>query len=88
MSEDAEFDAYVAVLADAVAMSRALQARGGSSEPLMFAVPKTTAGAQWRDLIDRLNSIDPEGGWGRLSLNGVEMIATKGEFPGGVWVPV
>lgn len=88
MSDDAEFDAYVAMLADIVAMSRKLQARGGPSEPLMFSIPKTTAAAQWREMIARLNAIDPEGGWGRLQISGVEMVATKGDFPGGERVPV
>lgn len=74
---------HAALMAEVLANSRKLQARSALPDmPVLIAIPVTTAGEAWRELIDRLNAVDPEGGWGRLTINGVEMIATKGTFPG------
>ena len=38
--------------------------------------------------LDRLNAIDPDGGWGRLKIGSVEFVAVKGtsEIPGSQWL--
>jgi len=74
---------HAAMLASVLASSRKLQARYALPEaPPFVAIARTSAGEAWRELINMLNAVDPEGGWGRLTIKGVEMIATKGTFPG------
>ncbi len=74
---------HAALMAEVLGNSRKLQTRYAVPEaPPFVAIPVTSAGEAWRELIERLNEVDPEGGWGRLTINGVEMIATKGTFPG------
>jgi hypothetical protein len=87
LNEDSDpFELVVASFAGALANSRKLQARAGSVAPVLIAIPTTTGGKEWRDLVDRLNASDPERGWGRMLWNGVEYVAYKGEFPGAIWL--
>ena len=85
--DQADFDVWADSLALALAMSRKLQARIAPDAPVIYAVPLTSAGQEWRALIDRLNAIDPDGGWGRVKIGDVEFVAVKGtsEIPGASW---
>ena len=85
--DERDFDLWAAGLAHALAMSRKLQARYVEDAPIIHAIPATTSGEQWRELIDRLNKIDPDGGWGRMKIGEVEFVAVKGttEIPGAIW---
>ncbi|WP_137897103.1 hypothetical protein [Sphingomonas sp. 2SG] len=85
--DEADFDAWADGLAHALAMSRKLQARCAPDAPVIHAVPSSSAGQQWRALIDRLNAIDPQGGWGRMKIGDVEFVAVRGtsEVPGASW---
>ena len=82
-----DFEIWADTLAHALAMSRKLQARYAEGASLLHGIPKTTPAEQWRELIHRLNRIDPEGGWGRMKIGDVEFVAVKGttEIPGSVW---
>jgi hypothetical protein len=73
-----DFDAWVDSLAHALAMSRKLQARIAADAPVIHAIPTTSAGQGWRQLTDRLNAVDPEGGWGRMKIGDIEFVAVKG----------
>jgi|GEM_PF-6119510 len=83
-----DFDILIDSFAYALAMNRKLQARYASDAPVIQAIPSTSAGQEWRALIDRLNAIDPDGGWGRLKIGSVEFVAVKGtsEIPGSQWL--
>jgi hypothetical protein len=86
--DNRDFELWADALAHALGSSRKLQARYCGSETVIHAVPSTTSGEEWRKLIERLNAIDPDGGWGRLRIGQVEFVAVKGttEIPGAVWV--
>jgi hypothetical protein len=84
---ESDFDLWADSLAHALALSRKLQARIAPEEGVIHAIPSTSGGKGWRELIDRLNAIDPDGGWGRMKIGEVEFVAVKGTsvVPGGVW---
>ena len=76
-----DFDALISSLLDVVSINKRLGQRFGEAPYVgYFPIPSTTSGEQWRKLIDRLNEVDPEGGWGRAKILGRECIATKGEW--------
>ena len=82
-----DFELWADSLAHALGSSRKLQARYFKDAPVIHAIPTTTSAEQWRELIDRLNKIDPEGGWGRMKIGEVEFVAVKGTaaIPGATW---
>ena len=68
------FELWADALAHALGLSRKLQARYFADAPFIHAIPSTTSAEEWRDLIDRLNKIDPEGGWGRMKIGELEFV--------------